>query len=79
MKNRPTADAINRNSVNEVRFSGRLTGADGASKEAQGVGLYIGEAHPANVDANAAGLAHWHQCYGALWKLKIAFEKEHNR
>jgi hypothetical protein len=29
--------------------------------------------------ADAEGFAHWQECYGDLWQLKVAFEKKHNR
>ena len=79
MKDWPAADAIDGNAVDEVRLSGLLTGAKSTSEEAERIRLYVRKSQPSDVDADAIGLARWHESYGDLWKLKIAFEKEHDR
>lgn len=79
MKNWPAADAIDGNSVDQVPLSGLLTGAESSSEEAERIRLYVRKSQPANVDADAVGLVRWRQAYGDLWKLKVAFEKEHDR
>ena len=79
MKNRPPANTVDRDSVDEVRLSSGLVSTYGSSEKAEGVRFYNRVAKPANVSSDAAGLVRWQQCYGALWQLKIAFEKDHNR
>jgi hypothetical protein len=77
MEDRSTANPVNRDTVDQV--SARLSGTNASSEKAKGVRFDTGVAKPSNVVADLAGRAHWQQCYGALWKLKLAFEKEHNR
>jgi hypothetical protein len=79
MKNRTTANAINGDSVNEVRLSASLPGTYGSRKETESVLLNAGVPEPTNVGANAAGLGQWQKSYGDFWELKIAFDKEHDR
>lgn len=79
MKNRTPADAINGDPVNQVGFRGGWSRADSSRKETEGFGGYRRESKPAHIDANVAGALQWHERYGDLWKLKIAFEKQHNR
>ena len=79
MKNRATANAINGDSVNQVRLTGRLPSTYSASKETKGVGLYGGVSEPSNIGPNVAGLVDWQQSYGTLWELKLSFEKKYNR
>ena len=79
MKDRTAANAMDSNAVDQVGFFGRLPGAHGAREEAQRGRLYGGVSQPANVAADTARLVHWQKCYGALWQLKLAFEKQHNR
>ena len=78
MEDRTTANAVNGNAINEVSLSSDLPSADSSSEKTQGVGLYGGIAKPTNVHPNFARLAHWQECYRALWELKIAFQKQHN-
>ncbi len=78
MKNWPAADPVDGNPVDQIPLSGLLTGADRASEEAERIRLYVRKSQPSYVDPDAVGLARWHQAYGDLWKLKIAFDKEHN-
>ena len=79
MKDRAAADAINSYSVDKVRFGDHLMGTNRTSKETEGVWLNGWEAEPSNIGADSARLVHWRECYGDLWKLKVAFEKQHNR
>ncbi len=79
MKHRAAANTVNSDTIDQVRFAVLLPRADRPSEETESVGLYTGEPQPSDVNSNAAGLVQWHQCYGDLWKLKIAFDKEHNR
>jgi len=83
MKNWPAANAINGNSVDQVPLSGLLTGAECSSEEAERIRLYIRKSQPADIntdtDTDALGLARWHQAYGDLRKLKVAFDEEHHR
>ena len=79
MKNRPTAHAVDRDTVNQVGFSGFLPRTYGTGEKTERVGFNDGVAEPSDVNANSARRVHWHECYGELWKLKVAFEKEHNR
>jgi hypothetical protein len=37
------------------------------------------EPKPANFCTDIDEVAHWKKCYGALWELKIAFEKKNYR
>lgn len=48
------------------------------AKKTQGVRLNDWKAKPTDIDSDRAGLVHWQECYGALWQLKLAFEKQHN-
>ena len=79
MKNRTATNPINGNAINQVSSSGFLSGAHGSGEKAKGLSFNLGIAEPANIGPDATGLVHWRQCYGALWELKLAFEKEHNR
>lgn len=75
-ENGASAYSVDRNTVNQVGVSELLTGADVSREKTERTGLNVGEAKPANFDPYADGRAHWKECYGELWKLKIAFEKE---
>ncbi len=79
MNNGATTDAIDCDSIDEISLSGRQGGAYAAREKAQRGLLYGRIAKPANVVADAEGLAHWQKCYRDLWQLKVAFEKKHNR
>jgi hypothetical protein len=78
MEDRTTTNTVNSNAINEISLSSDLPSANSSSEKTQGVGLYDRIAKPTNVHSNFAGLAHWQECYGALWELKIAFQKQHN-
>ena len=79
MKNWPAANTIDRNSVDEIRPTRDGSGAHGAREKAQQFLRQSGVAKPSNVGSDTAGLVQWQKRYGELWKLKIAFEKKHNR
>ena len=79
MKERTTTNAVNGNSIDQVGLSVRLSGTHGASEEAEGIRLNGRKAEPSDVEADRARLLHWQECYGALWELKLSFEKQHNR
>ena len=74
------ADAMSaRHPVNEICLTELLSSTDAAGEKAQSELLNAGIAKPADLDPDAQRRAHWEKCYGELWQLKIAFEKEHNR
>ena len=79
MENRPSTDSVDDNAVDEVGAPGVLPCANVAGKEAESVGSKSGKAKPSNLSAYVDELALWRECYGDLWKLKLAFEKEHGR
>ena len=79
MEHRAAADAINGNTIDQVGTSITEPSTYGARKEAESVGLNCGEPHPPDIDAKAAGLAHWQKCYRDFRKLKFAFEEKNNR
>lgn len=78
MKDRAPANAVDGDAVDEVRLSGRLPGAYGAGEEAQAIRLNSRITKPSDVDSNVAARVRWQESYGALWKLKVAFDKKHN-
>ena len=65
---------MNSYAINQIGLSSANFGTNCARKEALGIGLHIRESQPTNIDSDS-GLIHWRECYGDLWKLKIAFEK----
>ena len=79
MEHRAATHAIDSNSVDEVSVPVLLTGADIPGEEAEVVGSDGGEPKPANLGPDVDAAAHWKKCYGALWDLKIAFEKQNYR
>lgn len=79
MKDRAAANPVDRDAVNQIGVTVRLSGAHRPSEKAQGIGLDAGISEPPDINSDPAGLAHWQECYGDLWELKLAFEKEHNR
>jgi len=79
MKDRTSADPIDRNAVDKVRLPVQLSGAYGAGEKTEGIWLNAREAQPADLSSDRARLLHWQKCYGALWQLKVSFEKQHNR
>lgn len=78
MKNRPAANTIYGDSVDEICVVGGAMRANGSGKKAKLVGLDGGEPDPADFRSDFARRAHWRHCYGDMWKLKVAFDKEHN-
>lgn len=78
MEDRTAANAVNRNTVNEVSLSRNLSSADGPCKEAEGMRLYSRITKPTDVNSDSARLSHWQHCYGALWELKVSFEEKNN-
>jgi hypothetical protein len=79
MKDRPAANTVDGNAVDQVRLPGGLSRTHGSSEKTEGAGLYGGIAKPPNVDADPTGHIHWQKCYRDLWELKVSFEKQHNR
>ena len=79
VQNRSTTDAIDSDTINKVGVSELLTGTDVARKEAKVVRSDGRETKPADLSADVNERAHWEKCYGALWKLKIDFEKKNYR
>ncbi len=79
MKDGATTNAVDCNAVNEVSIPVFLAGADIAGEETEVVRGDGGEPKPSNLGADVDGAAHWKKCYGALWDLKIAFEKQNYR
>lgn len=79
MKDRTTANAVDRDPVNKVRAPVSNASADRSSKEAKGIRLNAGIPKPANVGPEATADILWEQRYGDFWKLKVAFDKKYNR
>jgi hypothetical protein len=79
MKNRAATYPINCDAIDKVRLPIALRGAYRASEKTQRILLDSGVSQPADVKPDTARLIHWQQCYGDLWKLKLAFEKKYNR
>ena len=79
MKDRATTNTVNGNAVDEIGFSNCLPSTHSAVEKTKSIGFDSREAEPSNIDTNIAGLIHWQQCYGDLWKIKISFDKKHNR
>ena len=79
MKNRAATDPMDRNAVNKVRVASRISGAHASSEKAKGVRREIGISQPTDISSDAARSFHWQQCYGDLWKLKLALDKQYNR
>ena len=74
IENWAAADAGDGDAVNQITSG--LSSADDSSEEAQRI---AGEAKPADLGTNVDERSHWKKCYGALWELKIAFEKKNYR
>ena len=79
MKNRTSADTVDRHAVNKVRLGRLLSGTYDSGEEAQAVGLQGRISQPTQITADAARLVHWQESYGRLWQLKVALEKQNNR
>ncbi len=79
MEHRATADAVDSDAINEVCIPILLAGADISGEEAEVMRSDRREAKPANFRANVDERAHWKKCYGALWDLKLSFEKQNYR
>ena len=79
MKHGAAGHTVDGDTIDQVHFSGFLPSAQRAGEEAKRIRLYSGISQPSNVDADSTRRVHWHECYGSLWQLKVAFEKEHNR
>lgn len=79
MENWATAYAVDGNAVDQVCLPVGLPSAYRPGEKAQGIRLNGRKAEPADIDPDSARLVHWQQCYGPLWQLKLAFEKQHNR
>ena len=62
MKNQPAANSV----------------ANGSSEETQLLGINLGVSEPSSFGTDSAAVIRWKKCYGDLWKIKIAFDKEHN-
>lgn len=78
MKNWSTANAVYGNPINKVGLGNLVVGAHRSREETESVHLNIWKTQPPDVRADGAGLLNWREIYGDLWKLKIAFEKQHN-
>lgn len=79
MEHRTTADAVDSNAINEVSVPVLLAGADISGEETEVVRGDRGEPKPSDLRADVDDAAHWKKCYGALWDLKVAFEKQNYR
>src|SRR5258708_29875180 len=73
----PSADAINRNSVDEIGVLGVLSRAHVTREKAQGVDANGRKSQPSHVGANGQLTVSWQQVYDALWQAKI-FGREKN-
>jgi len=73
-----TTDTVDRNTVNKISVSEFLPCADIAGEKTQSICLDIRKAEPSNFDPYSEGRAHWKECYGDLWKIKVAFEKKND-
>jgi len=75
---RPAADSIDSDAINQVSVSVVLPGADTAGKEAERVSFYRGESQPANFNTDSQGRLSWEEWYRLLWKFKVTvWEKNH--
>lgn len=76
IKNRASTDAVDGNSVNEVRV---LTiGTDAAGEKAKSPLVNSGVAKPTDLVANGDNGVLWAQAYQLLWKIKIARIKQNH-
>lgn len=79
MEHRATTDAVDSNAIDKVCVSELLTGADVAGEETEVMRSDGREPEPSDLGANVDERAHWKKCYGALWELKVAFERKNYR
>lgn len=79
MEHRSATNAVDSDAVNEIGAAKLLPRTDISREEAESIGGNSRKTKPSDLRADIDELALWHECYGDLWNLKLAFEKQHRR
>jgi len=78
MDNRPPADAMNSNAVDEVGMLLPLMGTNDSTKETQSCGCDGREPHPSDLRADSKDAVAWEQWYRHLWQVKLSASDEND-
>jgi len=79
VKDRPTADTVDRNSVDKVGVSGLLSGTDISGKEAQCILLNVGVTHPTDFRTDSERITEGVKRYGDFREINRTSEEDYHR
>ena len=70
---RPSADSIDGNTVNQVSAPVLPSCANAAGEKTKGVRFDAGITNPPNLDSDFDGDVHWQEWYRLLWEIKLVW------